>query len=117
MRLSESVQELQSLTTYYRDLLMSVQGQGELRVRVTEQSFMATHSSLAFLTEREAQVIDRMLEGASSIVIPNANPMQRYWRDGIRSACTRAETLPSRSSTSVEVCSGCRLSSDLVGVQ
>lgn len=81
-RLAESVNELDSLTAYYRGLLHSLQQQGERRDRVTERSFMQTQANLSFVTDRAVQVIDRMFEGAGSSAIADANPMQRFWRDG-----------------------------------
>lgn len=81
MRLAESTHELEALTIYYRGLVESLQEQGEQRERVTEQRFMATQSSLAFVTERAVQVIDRVFEGAGSSAIADASPMQRFWRD------------------------------------
>lgn len=82
MRLAESVHELESLTTYYRHLLDSMQRHGERAGRLTEDQAHEMQSKFPFVTTRAVHVIDRLFEAAGASAMADFNPMQRYWRDG-----------------------------------
>lgn len=82
MRLAESVHELESLTTYYRHLLDSMQRHGERAGRLTEDKSHEMQSTFPFVTTRAVRVIDRLFEASGASAMADFNPMQRYWRDG-----------------------------------
>jgi alkylation response protein AidB-like acyl-CoA dehydrogenase len=82
MRLAESVHELESLTTYYRHLLHSMQRHGERAERLTEAKSHEMQSTFPFISTRAVNVIDRLFEAAGASAMADFNPMQRYWRDG-----------------------------------
>lgn len=81
LRLAESVHELQSLSSYFREVLDSIQAFGERGERLTETKFHEMQHRLPFITSRAVGIVQRLFEGAGASALLDANPMQRYWRD------------------------------------
>jgi alkylation response protein AidB-like acyl-CoA dehydrogenase len=81
MRLAESVHELESLTTYYKQLCDSMQEFGMTGEKLTEAKFNAMQHSFPFVTERAMAIVERLFQAAGASAILTSNPMQRYWRD------------------------------------
>jgi alkylation response protein AidB-like acyl-CoA dehydrogenase len=81
MRLAESVQELESLSAYYRQILEEMQEFGMRREKLTETSFMRLQTRIPFVSARAINVLNRLFEAAGASAIADFNVMQRFWRD------------------------------------